>query len=1065
MALRNVRKSYLALLSFLLLATTAFAQNTARITGRVADPKDAGVPGAHVTVTNIVTGIVHTTETSDDGYYTVTELTPGNYDISVSQAGFQTVTEHGITLTVAQVAKLDIGLKLGRVTDVVNVTGSAPLLQTQTSTLGQTIEHVRIVEMPLNGRNFLQLATLTPGAVVGGSGFYLSNNIIRVNGMNASNTVYMIDGVMTTDQTFSGTTIMPPPDAIQEFRVQSNALSAEYGLGGAVVNVELKSGTNEFHGDVWEFLRNDKFDARNYFATTKPELRQNQFGGAFGGPVIKNRTFFFGDYQGTRIRRGLTLNSVVPTAAQRAGDFSGSKPITDPSTGQPFPGNMIPSNRFSPQSSFFLPFIPEANTSTGTFSESLSKSDDTNQFDIRGDHQIRAADSLTGSYSFQNEKVYTPGNFPKNGGLSTSVKDQRVGPRWTHVFSPHMVNVVGIGYTRTIYSGSPQGAGTNYTEQSGISGFETTSVLYPGFPQLNINGYQAISGNTFTPIRIRENTYLARDTLTWIRGRHTFLVGAHARWYAADSANGATSRGSFSFTGAYTGNSFADFLLGIPFSGQRTFPRSLFGNSENQQEIYASDEWKATPTLTLTGGLHYYLLHPSTFLHNQGATLDPIKDQIIVSTNSDGKINLNGALVTPYVYPLFSDIIVSSAVAGVPRSLREFNTKDVAPILGVAWSPRKTWAFRAGYGITYSLEEGNRVLSEAHRDPPYTADELSQFNPGGTKTLANLFQPITQQFNLGPLSFFNLALHRPDPYIQQWNMTIQKMFGASTSAEVAYVGNKGTHFSFSLPSNVPDPGPGAIQSRRPNPRFGAGAYVTSSDSNIYHALQAKLEVRSLHGVNLLSTYTYAKGIDGQPQGASEAEFSPVQDYRHPQVERAVTPIDITHRLTASVVYDLPFFKQKTGYVAAIASGWRLTSIVTAQSGLPFTVTIGTDPANTGTSLRPNRIGSGKVANRTIQKAFDPTAFRVPAAYTFGNSRNNILRSFPLSDWDFGVFREFKLPKLENGRLEFRSEFFNFTNTPPFGVALPVSNIQSAAVGRILTAGDPREIQFALKLSF
>jgi len=1066
MKLRYLGQSYLLAAMLFLVPILTFGQTTARITGRITDSNGASVPDATVTVANPSTGLTRPVQTDQDGYYTVTELTPGVYEMTVSKNGFQTTTQPNITLNVAQVARLDTTLQVGKVSENVVVTGHAPLLNAESPTVGEVIDHTSVVELPLNGRNFLQLTTLTPGAVSGGSGFYLANNSVRLNGMNASNTIYMIDGVMTTDQTFSGVTITPPPDAIQEFNVQSNTLSAEYGLGGAVVNVELRSGTNQFHGSAWEFLRNDALDARNYFATTQPELRQNQFGFTLGGPIKRNRTFFFGDYQGTRIRRGITSNSVVPTAAERKGDFSKDASIIDPTTGQPFQGNIIQPGRVSQQAAFFLPFISLPNTPAGTFSQSLSSQDDTNQFDIRGDHQIRASDSLTGSYSFQHEPIIAPGAFPKNGGVTTEVKDQRAGPRWTHIFSPNMINVLGAGYTRTIYSGTQQGAGTNYTEESGIGGFDTTSQLYPGFPNLSINGYQGINGNTSVPITIRENTWLMRDNLTFIKGRHTFLFGAHARWYAADSTNGATSRGSFSFTGAYTGNSFADYLLGIPFTGQRTFPRSLFGNSENQQELYASDEWKATPNLTLTLGAHYYLLHPSTFLHDQGATLDPATNRLIVSSNDKGQINLNAALVTPFVYPLFADIIVPSATAGVPSSLREINKHDLAPILGLAWAPASDVVVRLGYGIVYSLEEGNRTLSEAHKTPPFTADELSQFNPNGTSTLADFFpEPTEGHLNLGPLSFFNLALRRPDPYFQQWNVTFQKLVHKELSLELAYVGNKGTHLPFSLPSNVPDPGPGTIQNRRLNTRFGVGAYIENTDNNIYHSLQTKLETRSWRGLNLLATYTWAKGIDGQGQGASESETSPVQDYRNPQAERSVSPLDLTNRFTMSAVYDLPFMNGKSGYLAKTVSGWRVTSIVTLQSGFPFTPTIGTDPANTGTSIRPNRIGSGVVKNRTITKAFDVSAFQVPAAYTFGNSGNYILRGFPTKNWDFGLFREFTLNRFEGVHLEFRSEFFNFTNTPPFGASSPIANIQSSAAGQVLTAGNPREIQFALKLSF
>lgn len=1042
---------------------------TAQITGLVTDASGARVPQAAVTAKNLATGIENRTTTNSAGNFTIPQLSPGNYSVTVSKSGFNSIVRSPIKLDIAQIARIDFSLQVGHVTQNVTVSASTPLLQTQNAATGQVIGSTQVVNLPLNGRDFLQLATLTPGAIASGAGFFLNNNTIRVNGMRASNTIYSIDGVNSTDQTFSGVTMLPPPDAIQEFKVQTNTLDAKYGLGGAVVNVELKSGTNQFHGDAYEFLRNDAFDARNFFALSKAPLRQNQFGFTFGGPIKKNRAFFFGDYEGTRIGRGNTFNSVVPTSAMRQGDFAGVATITNPYTGQPFPGNEIPSSMISSQTSFFLKFIPTPNTPEGTYVQSPTESNNTNQFDVRTDYQLRPNDSLRVSYSFQRESDVAPGAFPQNGGLTTDVHSQRAGLGWVHSFGASTVNDFTFGYNRIVYPGTEQGNGTNYTQQAGIGGFELTSSEFPGFPGLGISGYTGINGNAFRPIRIRENQWVLGDDLTMVRGRHTIEAGFDARWYAMDSFNAAFSRGNFSFTGTYTGNGFADFLLGVPFVGSRDFPRNLFGNFVRDQAFYVQDNWKVTKRLSVNLGLRYPLLHPMTALHNQMSSVNPAANQIVVASTPSGAISTNAQQVTAILLPLFSNMIVPSSKVGLPPSLRYMNYDNFDPRLGLAFDAGHGFVWRMGYAIVHSEEEGNRNVSEGIVNPPFIADALAQFNttPTPAFTIANLFSPITaSQYTLGPLNYFQVDPNRPFPYFQQWNVTLQKVLANVVSIDVGYVGSKGTHLPFSYLLNVPNPGPGGIQSRRPYPTFGPGTYIINADNNIYHSLQTKAEVRGWRGLNLLATYTWSKGLDYQPQGTGEVEYSDVQNPACQFVcERGLDTLNLTNRFTLGGVYSLPFLKHRADLLGQALGGWRVTSILTAQSGFPFTPTISSDPANTGTSMRPNRIGNGSLPTPTINDWFNVADFTVPAPFTFGNSGVNILSGPGLTEWDFGLFKDFSLEHLREGtHLEFRAEFFNFTNTPSFGS--PNTDIQSSTAGRIFnTSTNPREIQFALKLFF
>lgn len=1064
------------------LAALAFAQ-TGQITGFVSDPAGTSVPGAAVAVTNADTGIKHETTTNDQGYYTFALLNPGTYDLTIQKAGFTRISRPGIKLDVSQIARVDLSLTLGQLSDSITVSAEVPILTSESATIGQVISNKKILDLPLNGRDFTQLATLVPGAISRGTNSSLEAPAISVNGSRNSKTVFMVDGGSVTSQYFDVASVVPSVDAIQEFTVQTNAFAAENGQGTAIISASLKSGTNQVHGSAFEFFRNQVLDARNFFNTTgiRPPVKQNQFGFTLGGPVYlpkiysgKDRTFIFGDYEGTRIRRAQTFNTAVPSAAMRRGDFSELRtPLNDPATirsdpnrpGQtirdPFPGNIIPPNRLAKESLFYLPFYPLANTPGGTFNFAPSRKNTTDKFDLRSDHRFSSKDSLSGSYSFNQSETYSPGQFDANGGVTLDVRKQHAGLAETHVFKPSALNEFRLNYVRTRFVNAPQGLGTNYTVQSGIGGFAEQSSDFPGFPGLGFTGYLGFNANAFSPIKFRDNKYELSDSVSWFRGAHTFKAGVLLRRYDTSTTNAARSRGDFTFNGSYSGNSFADFLLSVPFQGRRTFPRNSFGIKPMANEhFFIQDDWKLTPRLTLNVGLRYELNHPPNVLNNQMASADPVTKQIVVASDSSGKINVEGQQIGRFLLPLFADVIVPSSKVGLEPSLRNLDKNNFAPRFGLAWRLHNDLVLRLGYGVFYGLIQGNRSESTGIVNPPFLADELSNFNtaPTPTKTLANMFAPITQGLNLVPLNFFQIETNMRDPYFQQWNVALQKVVAKVISVEGAYVASKGSKIEFSRPVNVPLPGPGTIQNRRLWTRFASGTYVEDSAYSSYHAFQGKLEVRSWRGLSLLSSYAFAKSIDdlsGDNQGFSS------QDPNNNNGEKGVSDYDVKHRLVNSLNYALPFGRGGPRYVSGVVRGWEIGSIVTVQSGLPFSPSIGTDPANTGTSLRPDRLGSGQLSDRTLFRDFDVSAFKVPAPFTFGNSGRNILYGRGFRNWDFIVVRNFTLR--EPLRLQFRSEFFNLTNTPAFST--PVSNIEAATAGRILSAGEPRDIQFALKLSF
>ncbi len=1053
--------------AILWLAGNAAAQGQfGQITGLVTDQTGAGVPGASVTVRNEKTGVEFKTVSNTDGNYIVTSLVPGTYSVATSKAGFQSVTHTGISLNLAQTARIDISLTLGEVQQHVQVEAAGVLLQTETASVGSVMPQSEVIDLPLNGRNYLQLATLIPGTTSAGIGnqfFGMPQNNLNVNGMRSSSSMYMIDGADVMEQFNSGTEYTPAPDAIQEFRVETNNMAAQYGGGGAILNVALKSGTNSFHGDVYEFLRNDNMDARNFFALSKPELRRNQFGGVLGGPIKKDKLFFFLDYQGIRIRSGVTSNSVVPTAAQRDGNFAGLKPLTDPYTRQPIPNNQIPASQMSPQTLFFLNFFPLANTAGGTYVQSATSQNDSHQFDTRVDYQVSSSDLVTYTLSMQKGDVYNPGPFPANGATFGPSQGEFTNLGWTHTFGPTLVNQAHVSYAR--YSGfqTGQGIGTNYTVQAGIQGFELTSIAYPGPPQLSINGYSSINGYAFYPLPQTYNHYNAGDILSKTKGRHTIQIGGDLRWYAGFNTNGARSRGAFIFTGAYTGDSWADYLYGLPFQGQRTFPRNEFGVYQRNQDLFIQDTWKATTRLTLILGFRWDVNHPQYALHNTYASTDPIKDQIIVSSDSNGQISTNAQQVTPIVLPLFQSRIVPSSKVGLPSSLVYTDWRSFAPRLGAAYQVARDLVIRGGYGIFYPLTQGNQAISTGIVNPPFIVDELQNFNttPVPTKTIANMFPPSTPgNVVLVPPSFFQIQATQPAPYVQEWNFSIQKSIGGALALQAAYVGSKGTDLTFAAPVNVPPPGPGAIQARRQNTFFAGGTYLNNTGTSSYNALQMTAETRGWHGLYLLGAFTWSKSMDLQ---SGDYQGSPVQDPTNYRAEWGVSDFDIGARFTAASTYQIPLLANRKGFAGAVLGGWSVSNIFNFQSGGRFTPSISTDPANNGTTKRPNQVGEGALPNATINQWFNVAAFAVPANYTYGNSARNVLTGPGMRNWDFALFKNFRLGRWEAGRLQFRGEFFDFTNTPHFGN--PVTNIQSSTAGKILSAGAPRSVQLSLKLLF
>ncbi len=1063
---------------FLAMATefALLAAPTATVVGRVTDASGAVVSQATVSVVNTATNLVRSSATNDTGDFEIPLLPiTGSYTLSIKKLGFQTQQITGIVLQVDQEARFDVRLAVGSVSETMSVKGEAPLVNTDNATVGQVIDNQTIVDLPLNGRNFTQLATLTPGATQGANSGVTGFTTISVDGGQANKTEFLLDGISNQEQLFDGVQFTPSVDAIQEFRVEANAFSAEYGRGDAVINATIKSGTNQFHGVAWEFLRNTDLDSRNFFDITKAVYHQNQFGGTLGGPIVRNRTFFFVNYEGTRISQGITSTTEVPTVAQRTGDFSAlGTPLLNPLTGQAFPGNRIPSASINPATSYFLQFIPLPNTGSGTFEYGAPLSSNTDQGNIRVDHRFSDLDSLFARYSINNLSTFDPGPFPRVGGVTDSIRTQNAVLDEIHIFRPTVINELRLGYGRMYSTNAPQGLGTNYTENAGIGGFEETTANFPGFPSLSISGYGTlINGQPYSPLTNPTNMYEINDGLNWVHGAHTIKFGTDLREYEFTSTNSANSRGAFSFTGVYSGNPLGDFLLGYPNSGARDFPRNLFGETQYNHAFYAQDDYKVTPRLTLNLGLRYEYNPAFQELQDQSALFDFQTGQIVVS-QYNGSFNLITQQVAKYAYPQYANLIVSAKQAGLPNSLR-YNQNNWAPRVGFAFRPsndNKT-VIRSGFGTFYLLQSGNNTVSYPIINPPFIVDESkSQPTVNGVPTLQvqNFFEPFSTSTQFNSPLIYSFNPHNKTPYVNEWNFTVQRQLGANLALEVGYVGSKGTDLETVIPSNVPMIDPNdqrPFQQRRPYPEFSTGSYLENENNSTYHSLQAKLEKRLSSGLSFLVSYTYSKSIDGTSNSGGDQ----IQDPFDLHSMKGPSDYDIPQRLVISYGYDLPFGRRRQfmsnapRVVDEILGGWRVVGIATFQSGTPFTPLLGaTDPANVNFNYgsRPNVIGSGSVPNCTPQQCFNINDFTIPAPYTLGDAGRNILRGPGIKNWDTSVLKDFHFT--ESRYLEFRAEAFNVLNHANFNNPNPYIDIPSVG-GQIFSALPPRILQGALKFYF
>jgi hypothetical protein len=1107
-----------------LLVNEVFAQTTqGGIVGGIRDQKGAQIVGAKVTVTSPSTGLQRETSTADNGIFRINALPTGVYQIKAEAAGFATSTITGIEVGIDQIRTIDIVLRVGSKAEVVEVQADAALTQTETSKLGEIIDNRKVEDLPLNGRDFAQLARLNPGVASSGGGGGQQGGEGGVsgfssNGQRSTSNNFLVDGVDNNDS-FGGTAAqIPSIDSIQEFEVQTNTFSAEYGRNtGSVVNLVTKSGSNHLHGSVYEFFRNDALDARNFFNESdfaKSALHLNQFGGTLGGPIVTNKTFFFLNYEGFRRQAGITRITNVPTLAERQGQFldNNGNPIT------------ISVNPVSAQifNTLFPP--PNLTSSSGNFISSPTQRDATDQFLVKVDHHLGASDTLSARYSRTRVDIFfpfTPGQSGTNiagYGVNDDGANQLVALSYTRVISPRTLNEARFGFTRSnillATEAGPQAATFGFN-----TGWPANSTLNLGnIPQLAfaggfVGGSSSITnlgGGIDQPNRTATNTFQWIDNLSHTTARHSFKVGGDIRYQQLNRLYDLAFSGQITFSGldnlagtdsggnpVNIPNALIDFAQGIPdgalqFVGDshRNFRNSSYG-------LFAQDTFKLRPNVTLNYGLRYEL---NTVLHEAHGRLSSWRPQNYTTFLDPTNPNIQNDLPALEA----SGVVTQGQVGGI----YDGDHNNFAPRIGVAWDlfgNGKT-VLRTGYGLFYETIIGN-IPGNVMLNPPFLPDFFTPFpfaswpNPFGPSGFPVL--TITQQ---------NLRT----PYAQHFNFGIQHQLPGRMLLDVAYVGTTGTKLPRFVQIDqayitkqkidtlkLPDvPGVPAVVARMEllgipssvaqflydnqlwgampsivrTPYFGFAQLFQAQDSvsSNYHSLQAKLDKRFSNGLSFLASYTWSHSIDGASvffgSGANATTIFP-QDNYNLAAERGNSDFDIRQRLSWSFTYQVPALHSLP---KLLGEGWQVGGILTLQTGQPFSVLTGKGLSGTGLGNdRPDLVGDPNAGPHTVQKWFNTAAFVDNQPLTFGDAGRNIVVGPGYRDFDFSVLKNMKIGEKANA--QFRAEFFNITNHPSF--ALPANISAAPNFGALFTtpdaaqnnvglgSGGPRLIQFALKFSF
>jgi outer membrane receptor protein involved in Fe transport len=1067
------RTPLVSLFCLLILGLTApaFAQATGAITGVITDQTGAVMPGVTVEATNTATGQVRNTVSGADGFYTLPLLQPGRYNVKATLAGFKPVVREAIDVSVGDTSRADIKLSVGGLEESVTVSADTPLVETSHSTLGITIDQQKVVELPLNGRNFTQLGTLIPGVVappggLGGAagdatpgGFGAATAGFNVNGMRNQSNNFLLDGASNNDTFNTGFVMRPPPDAIQEFKIQTHSYSAEFGRNaGSVVNVVTRGGTNQIHGAAWEFNRDDKFQARNFFAPVdqaKPKLKQNQFGGSLGGPIMKSKFFGFGYYEGYRNTRGNTSNVVVLTDAQRAGNF-GSTTIRDPQTGVAFQNNTIPADRISPVALKLIDkFVPRANSGANRYIASPETKDDRDAIGMRFDYQFTQKHSLLGRYLLTKTDAATPAITQAIGNTSRATLSDYLGSD-TFIFTPHAINVARFSYNRI--DAHPAVTSGLKNEDFGIN-VPNTNALAQGLASIAISGFFNL-GDAQQPFVKRINeVFQFTDDFTWSRGSHNMKFGADVRKEHMVIAFINRPNGDFTFNGVNSGNAAADFLLGLPSQFRRTTTNQAQDGIGWLYSGYAQDEWRTGPHLTINAGLRYELSQP--FVDKNDA------------------LNAFHPGVQSTRFPTAPAGLVYPGDPGIPRGTYATDKNNFAPRLGAVWDPNGNGrtTIRGAWGIFYDALAGqgdffqNGVLA-----PPFTP--LVEVNsPPASITLANPLSAITGGATLFPpaLTIIGWGEDFQTPYAYHFNATVQHQIGRSLGVEAGYVGSRGEHLPIFMEVNPGRYSPGqTTPSTRIFPAFALVRPTFSVAKSKYDSFQTSARMRATNGINFLASYTYGHAKDhvsGLNIGGESRPVLPVTIGDQSTFDRALSYewgdalFDVRHRFVVSFGAEIPTPHNMGTAMEHVAGGWQLNGIVQTQTGFPLSVTNSQLDIRFLTNRPDATCDPNDNAPHTTDQWFNTSCFVArPLAQTGdrpGNAGRNSIRGPGFTSTDLSLFKNVEFGG--GRRIQVRIEAFNLFNQARFNQ--PSGAIGTTNFGKITSAQDGRVMQFGLKYLF
>jgi len=1108
MSFIRIAKASISLGFAILTVGGAWSQTTqGGIVGTIRDEKGAAVVGAKITISNPATALQRTTTSADNGVYRVEALPTGTYEVQAEQPGFAVTLARGIEVGVDQTRTVDLTVRVSAKAEVVNVEANANLTQMESSKVGEIIDNRKVEDLPLNGRDFAQLARLNPGVAVSGGGGGQQGGEGNVsgfssNGQRSTSNNFMVDGVDNNNYFAGEAAQLPSIDSIQEFEVQTNTFAAEYGRNsGSVVNLVTKSGTNRLHGSAYEFLRNDALDARNYFNDNrfaKPPLRLNQFGGTLGGPILKNKTFFFLNYEGFRRSAGITRITNVPTLAERAGQFTDAN------------GNPVAVPVTSTSATVFNLFpLPNLNDPTGNFISSPEQRDATDQFLVKLDHRLRSSDNVSARYSRTRADIFfpfTPGQSGTNipgWGVNDNGTNHLIAIPYTRVFTPRTLNEARFGFTRSNINLATQPGPT--AAQFGFNtGIPANAPMGLGnIPQITFSGgfvsgsasVTNLGGGIDQPSRTAINTFQWVDNLAHTTARHSFKVGGNVAYTQLNRLYDLAFNGQISFSGtnntAGAGgtnipNALVDFAQGLPNGALQFIGDSHRNFRTTSYGFFAQDSFKLFRNLTLNYGLRYELNTVLREAHGRLSTFRPQNFSTYLSPTVD-QTNL-AALQA-------SGIVTQSQVSGIYNA----DHNNFAPRVGLAWDFRgnRKSVMRAGYGVFYETIIGN-IPGNVMLNPPFLPD---YFNSAPFAQWPNAFAP--SGFPVITVTSQNM----PTPYAQHYNLIFQQELPARTLLEVGYVGTSGTKLprfrqidqAYITQPQIdrlsPDvvtrmelmgiPAPVAqflsghinlIPSIARVPYFGYAQIFQAEDtiSSNYNSLQVKLDKRFSHGLSSLLAYTWSKSIDGASvffgSGANATTIFP-QDNYNLAAERGNSDFDIRHRLSWSFLYQIP---TAHGLPKTIGDGWQIGAILSLQTGQPLSVLSGQDNSSTGLGNdRPNVVGDPNAGPHTVSRWFNTVAFTQNAILTFGNAGRNIVTGPGFHNLDFSVLKNTRIHESVN--LQFRAEFFNIANHPSF--ALPANILAAPNFGTLfqtpdaaqnnvgLGSGGPRLIQLAVKLSF